>query len=165
MAIYGIWRRTTPFCHPYSPKTGRSFIGAALKLRKVGTEDIPMIQKFILGVVMVMGVVASAESKSHAYVGTWCHRFDDFTQVLKINADDEVIALSIGNAHGEIVGPERGYASMGATQFLITLGKKDTGVVDFRVSKNVFSGVKKLTLLYKDGSKEKFKSCKVQGLK
>lgn len=124
-----------------------------------------MIQKFILGVVMMMGVLASAEGNSYAYTGTWCHRFDDFTQVLRIDEKNDVIALSIGNAHGEIVGPERGYASMGATQFFITLANKDTGVIDFRVSKNVFTGVKNLTLFYKDGSKEKFKSCTVRGLK
>lgn len=93
------------------------------------------------------------------YVGTWCHRYDDFTAVLKIDSQNNALSYSVGNQAGEIVSPIRGYVSLGATRFNLILNNEDQGVVDFRVGRNLLLGVKTLKLLSEDGSVMKYVAC------
>jgi hypothetical protein len=98
---------------------------------------------------------------SNSYVGTWCHRFDDFTSVLVINNKDQAFAWSIGNAAGENTVMAKGYVSLGATSFNIYLDNQDLGIVDFKIGQKFFSNKKTLILFSNDGTKETFTECKL----
>jgi len=93
------------------------------------------------------------------YVGTWCKPYDDFTDVLKIDSQDNALSYSVGNQAGEIVTPLYGYVSLGATRFSLVLANEDQGVVDFQVGHEFLSRRKTLTLNYADGSNKKYKDC------
>ncbi len=96
------------------------------------------------------------------YVGSWCHRFDDFTEVLVIDANSQARSFSIGNQAGEVVQPQSGYASMGASRFQIVMNGVDIGVIDFNVRRTLFANKRILTLKMDDGEKQRFTECSVK---
>ncbi len=114
---------------------------------------------FILTSLLVLSASASA---SQSYVGTWCDKYDDFTRVLDIDQNDNVIQVSIGNQAHEAVGLSRGYLSMGASAFQMILNNQDSGAIDLVVQ--TVSGKKFLKVTYRDGVTDIYESCKVRGL-
>ncbi|MCC6137429.1 MAG: hypothetical protein IT287_02265 [Bdellovibrionaceae bacterium] len=110
-------------------------------------------------VVSVLSLLVSANAFASAgYVGTWCQRFDDFTEVLIIDDKNKVVTYSVGNEAGEKTPTQLGYVSQGASAFQIVINNEDIGVVDYKVRKNIFTGNKKLILMKNKGS-EKFVQC------
>jgi hypothetical protein len=99
---------------------------------------------------------------SPEYIGSWCHRYDDFTEVLVIDSNSQARSFSIGNQAGEIVQPQSGYVSMGASQFQIVMNGSDIGVIDFNVSRALFSKKRILTFKMQDGEKQRFSECTVK---
>lgn len=93
------------------------------------------------------------------YVGSWCQRFDDFTEVLIIDGKDQVVAYTVGNQAGEKSPLRKGFVSLGASGFQIVLDKSDLGVVDYKVRKGFLSGHRHLILKKDDGEREKFTEC------
>lgn len=96
------------------------------------------------------------------YIGSWCHRYDDFTEVLVIDANSQARSFSIGNQAGEIVQPQSGYVSMGASNFQIVMNGVNIGVTDFNVRRALFSQKRILTLKMEDGEKQRFTECVVK---
>ena len=96
------------------------------------------------------------------YVGSWCHRYDDFTEVLIIDANSSAKSFSIGNQAGEVVQPQTGYVSMGASHLQIVMNGINIGVVDMHVRKALFSDKRLLTLVMDKGEKQRFSECTVR---
>lgn len=96
---------------------------------------------------------------SGEYVGLWCQRYDDFTEVLQVDAKDQVIAYTMGNQAGEKSPIRRGYVSQGASGFQMVIDNMDYGVVDYKVRKAFLSDRRVLILKMSDGEKEKFREC------
>ncbi len=116
--------------------------------------------KFAL--LLMTSLVAMNAFAAPDYVGTWCHRYDDFTEVLIINANSEARSFSVGNQAGEIVQPQSGYASLGASHFQIIMNGVNLGVVDYKVRKALFSNKRTLTLIMQDGETQKLNECTVR---
>lgn len=94
------------------------------------------------------------------YVGTWCQKYDDFTRVMIINADDELEEFHIGNQAGEKVPSVYGFVSQGASGFQVNINGEDMGVVDYKVSR--FLGKKSLIFKHSSGQKDRYSSCSVK---
>lgn len=107
----------------------------------------------------LLTMVSGSALATPEYVGTWCHRYDDFTAVLKIDAQNNALSYSVGNQAGEIVSPVRGYVSLIANRFNLILNNEDQGVTGFRVGRNFLLGVKTLKLFSGDGSSTKYNAC------
>lgn len=103
-------------------------------------------------------ISANALAKG-GYEGTWCQRYDDFTEVLMIDAKDQVTFYTVGNQAGEKSPLRKGYVSLGASGFQMVVDKIDTGVVDFKVRTAFLSDRRVLILKKADGEREKFSEC------
>lgn len=95
------------------------------------------------------------------YVGQWCNRYDDFTEVLLIDHQEKVTMFSIGNDAGEVSPFEKGYISRGASHIQMNLNGVDIELSDIKVGFSLLKGKKKLTLKFSDGESRKFYACKV----
>lgn len=113
--------------------------------------------KYIVSIFSLL--IATNALASGDYTGSWCQRYDDFTEVLIIDAKDQVTAYTVGNQAGEKSPLRRGYVSLGASGFQMVIDKMDVGVVDYKVRKTFLSGRRVLILKKADGEKEKFTEC------
>lgn len=110
---------------------------------------------FIVSIFMTASAFASAD-----YEGSWCQRYSDFTEVLIIDAKDQVASYTMGTTHnGERSPTRKGFVSLGASGFQMVIDKIDSGVVDYKVRKVFLSERRVLILKKSDGEREKFVEC------
>ena len=91
-------------------------------------------------------------------IGTWCQKFDDFTEVLIIKDTLDVEIFTAGNSSGEVHGRMTGYLSLGATNQFLSIRGAELPIYDIRV-RGLFKN--RLTIEYAEGDKELYKKCQV----
>jgi hypothetical protein len=94
------------------------------------------------------------------YVGTWCQKHDDFTEVLVIKEDGKAQSYVRGKVETSPI--KNGFVSLGASHFQIVMDGMDTGVVDYKIRKALFSEKRILTLIDSEREKHNFRECELK---
>lgn len=106
-------------------------------------------------VIFTIFVSFHADARSEL-TGSWCQKYDDFTEILIISDNFDVEIFTLGNSSGEIHGHRIGYLSLGASHQFLSIHEIEFPIFDIGTSGFLKN---KLIIDYVKGGKVRYKKC------
>lgn len=101
--------------------------------------------------------------------GDWCGlvknslgvqvRTTDFTEILSVKDNGDIILATVGNSAGEVVSYSTGSISVAAVAIYMDLDGEDVPLYDFDLKKRL-NGKMMLTMKFEDRETKRFQECK-----